>query len=864
MLTQYRCRSRARRDLVGAARDENGRPFLNGLDFLELVAPDQLEVHFVHNVPGAADTPVPPPPAPELTAADFEIVHRPPAQPVRVIDVERTGDDVLRLTVDRTGEVSTYTLRLVTLEDGYDPQLTEIDFSFHPECADNFDCSEEVCLPAWTPPPDIHYLAKDYATFRQTMLDRLSALVPGWVERNAADLGVTLVELLAYVGDYLSYTQDAIATEAYLHTARSRVSVRRHARLVDYFMHDGRNARTWVQLRVRADRVQPDADHPVLPRGTQFLTRVAGQAPGPLSSDPALYRQALADGAVVFESMAPVAALYEAHNEMPFYTWGAADCCLPAGATRATLDGRYPNLAPGMVLIFQEVLGPRTGQPEDADPAHRHAVRLVEVITEDAKGRELVDPLNPFKRPEGQFITEIRWHEADALPFPLCLSSTTDEAHGQVLVTGVSVALGNVVLADHGRTLDESEELGVVPVSTMVRVPAAIPPALPGSMVAPLGEPRPVPPRFRPRLKEGPVTQAAPYPFETPADRKALLPARAGLSPEAAGQTMADVLPQVTLTGTLDTNVTIWEAARDLLRFGRLDRRFVVEVEADGSARLRFGDDVHGIRPIAETRFSASYRVGNGRAGNIGADALVHIRSQAAAVVDIIAVTNPLPAEGGIEPESSEEVRQRAPVAFRTQERAVTPEDYARMAERHPEVQRAAATRRWSGSWNTIFLTVDRRGGDPISAEFEAELREFLEPYRMAGHDLEIDSPRLVPLELALHVCAAPDYFRADIRAALLDIFNNRDLSNGRRGLFHPDNFTFGQTVYLSPFIAAAQAVPGVASVTATAFGRQGLASDEGLLSGELKMGRLEIPVLDNDPRFPDRGLFRLTVEGGK
>src|SRR5690606_13736452 len=160
----------------------------------------------------------------------------------------------------------------------------------------------------------------------------------------------------------------------------------------------------------------------------------------------------------------------------------------------------------------------------------------------------------------------------------------------------------------------------------------------------------------------------------------------------------------------------IWEAARDLLRFGRLDRRFVVEIEADGSARLRSGDDVHGIRPIAETRFSASYRVGNGRAGTIGADALVHIRSQAAVGVDGLAVTSPLPAEGGIEPASSEEVRQRAPVAFRTQERAVTPEDYARMAERHPEVQRAAATRRWSGSWNTIFLTVDRRGGDPISA----------------------------------------------------------------------------------------------------------------------------------------------------
>ena len=83
-------------------------------------------------------------------------------------------------------------------------------------------------------------------------------------ERNAADLGVALVELLAYVGDYLSYHQDAVATEAYLGTARRRVSVRRHARLVDYRMHDGCNARVWVQMHVdtrrRADRPAERSD----------------------------------------------------------------------------------------------------------------------------------------------------------------------------------------------------------------------------------------------------------------------------------------------------------------------------------------------------------------------------------------------------------------------------------------------------------------------------------------------------------------------------------------------------------------------------------------------------------------------------
>jgi hypothetical protein len=113
-------------------------------------------------------------------------------------------------------------------------------------------------------------------------------------------------------------------------------------------------------------------------------------------------------------------------------------------------------------------------------------------------------------------------------------------------------------------------------------------------------------------------------------------------------------------------------------------------------------------------------------------------------------------------------------------------------------------------------------------------------------------------------VCVAPNYFRSDVRAALLEIFSNRVLPDGRRGQFHPDNFTFGQTVYLSPIIAAAQKVPGVSSVEIIGFRRQGTADPKPLQDGQLPLGRLEIARLDNDPSFPERGLFTLTAVGGK
>ena len=75
-------------------------------------------------------------------------------------------------------------------------------------------------------PLEIDYLAKDYASFRRLMLDRMSQTAPGWADRLEADLGVTVVEALSYMADRLSYYQDAVATEAYLGTARRRVTGR--------------------------------------------------------------------------------------------------------------------------------------------------------------------------------------------------------------------------------------------------------------------------------------------------------------------------------------------------------------------------------------------------------------------------------------------------------------------------------------------------------------------------------------------------------------------------------------------------------------------------------------------------------------
>jgi hypothetical protein len=186
------------------------------------------------------------------------------------------------------------------------------------------------------------------------------------------------------------------------------------------------------------------------------------------------------------------------------------------------------------------------------------------------------------------------------------------------------------------------------------------------------------------------------------------------------------------------------------------------------------------------------------------------------------------------------------------------------MAQKHPQVQRAAATLRWAASWYTVFLTVDRIGGRAVDDTFEDELRQHLEPYRMAGHDLEIDGPRYVPLEIEMLVCVMPNYFRSDVLANLRSVFGSGTLADGSPGFFHPDNFSFGQGVYLSQLFAAAQKIAGVRHVDIIKFQRTSRPSQAALDEGVLEIGRLEIARLDNDPNFPDRGVLTFTMKGGR
>jgi len=876
---------------------------------------------------------------------------------------------LIRPTID--GDFSTYMFRLVDSKTGeipppkFDPILSSIEFRFKIDCASDFDClSKEKCPQKIIQEPLIDYMAKDYQSFRQTILDRISLTMPEWKERNLADFGIMLVELLAYVGDQLSYFQDAVASEAYLGTARKRISIKRHARLLDYVMHDGCNARVWIAITVEAN-----TNGLIIPKGTKLMTGRGNDDPIVVKEDD--FGTASIDS-IVFETMHDQ-ILYDALNTINFYTWADSKCYLPKGATSATLINNGLdsfifswNKIPGTdsnalkkflqnkynldwittnlnftnnqqqnhdniteyniaisdgvhfltitfnhsdivaiiklnkkqigefiikdenstinlyshllqvndVLIFEEVRSPTLGDKADSDPLHRQAVRLISISPD-------YDDLTKTS------ILNISWHSEDALLFPLCLEQVVDSETNQI--KPVSVAHGNIVLADHGYTIfngelanydnyqDDggykrfTEFLGNVPSSntTINTVTYTDTNITTDNLVNDSIQTFYVPP-FRPKLSYLPLT------FSIPFDPSKDLSCSASSS---FSYTAKDAIPYIIILGegkvwtipviSNGQKCIVQNNIHDLLSSGSFDYNFVVEVDNDGTPIIRFGDDEFGRRPRSSSiddpnPFFAIYRIGNGVKGNVGRETISRVVSSPTFNAKAIqSLRNPMEANGGTDPQNIEEVRQFAPQAFRTQERAVTMDDYAVILQKYPGIQKALATLRWTGSWYTVFVAIDRLGGFGIDDIFKQKIIQYLNKYRLAVYDLEIVEPHYVPLDILINVCISLNFFWSDVEKALMDTFSNHLLVDGTNGFFHPDNFTFGDPVYLSKIIDRAMNIPGVYSIKVEHFRRLGQLNNENIkndISG-IFVTRSEIIRLDNDPNFPENGKIVFSQE---
>ena len=838
---------------------------VTGIDFVRVADPEvqtRLEVFFLVD-PDALDV------------DPFDILSAPPAGFARI---DAVADDstvaIAALSWDRvpdaqgalrtvlvidTEEPGGFQIYRLTLADDHapsriDPFFNAVEFSFKQGCPSDFDCKPRHDCPEeagvdWP----VDYLARDFESLRTALLDFSAQRYPDWQERIPADVGAMIAELMAALGDELSYVQDRYAREGYLETLNQRRSLAEFARLVDYQLDEGLSARTWLLLTV-------DAGGVTVPAGARVWADLEGQTPIAFEVGTGLrsYRDIPAAG-LSQETW----WLHELWNDLPAHVPDPTTPCLEVGARElwvvgeplalATLPGTPdPEAVPGFWIGRKLLIETR---PSERDaPRRRHLVEIdeaVEVVQDllvtDAMGAPLT-------------VTRLHWRAEDALPFELDLTVAHVSANLVPATAGLR-ALDHVAIdsppSDHLDLATTVERGG--PYDPQAAARAVI-----HRRSLPLGA----------DFGLGWLYALDPPPlgaFALPEILIEEVQPDAGPPEGFAAGALWSFNREILRTDELDRAFTVEPGTwREIISFDRVGERIAhADYAGNAGTTVRFGDGTFGRRPVDDTVFRITYRTGPGRRANVAADTIVHLSppesapagAAAPALGGITAVRNPLPVSGGRDPEDMELARRIMPEAFRALTyRAVLDEDFEEIAERLAWVQQAGAVSRWTGSWLTTFVTPDPLGSFTLSAERRAELEGLMDCVRQAGREVHVSDPVFVDLDLDIALCIEPGAYFGQVQERVVRALTGPTRFGAPLPFFHPDNFSFGDPLYRAELEAAIHAVAGVLAVEEIELRRRGQTDYEPFTATRIEVGSDRILRLRNDPRRPDQGSLRVRL----
>ena len=224
-----------------------------------------------------------------------------------------------------------------------------------------------------------------------------------------------------------------------------------------------------------------------------------------------------------------------------------------------------------------------------------------------------------------------------------------------------------------------------------------------------------------------------------------------------------------------------WEQV-DFFTSGAANKEFLVEYNPDYSANIIFGNGKGGLVPSNGTNVDVIYRVGGSPNGDIvtnfaSSQSIVNVEGS----VNIIQVnfTNYTKGEFGYSGDTIEDIREKIPLYLRTQNRAVSGEDYKTFANQFATPyngitgKATAALRNYGCAANIIDLFVLVRSGlnglSKASSQFKEELTNALDDVKMMTDNICIKDGEVIDVNIMIDVTFDKFYkkFEDDIRASI-------------------------------------------------------------------------------------------------
>jgi hypothetical protein len=269
-------------------------------------------------------------------------------------------------------------------------------------------------------------------------------------------------------------------------------------------------------------------------------------------------------------------------------------------------------------------------------------------------------------------------------------------------------------------------------------------------------------------------------------------------------------------TAALEIRVSVekWQEVPSLYGRGPTERIYTARRTDAGDTIVTFGDGRTGARvPTGAMNIVARYRRGIGLEGRVKADQL---STPLERPVGLRAVTNPLPADGGADPETRDNARNAAPTTVRTFGRIVSLRDFEWLATSSGLASRAFVTWVWLDLQRAAHLTVAGSGGSRLSKASLDTIYEALTGARDPNHHLLLANLVRVPVVVRARIVADlafdSDVVMQNARVALNDLFSFEAMP-------------LGAAVHASHVYAALQMAKGVAAVGLDVFNLKGFAT---------------------------------------
>lgn len=238
-------------------------------------------------------------------------------------------------------------------------------------------------------------------------------------------------------------------------------------------------------------------------------------------------------------------------------------------------------------------------------------------------------------------------------------------------------------------------------------------------------------------------------------------------------------------------------------------RIFTIETNADGEATVVFGNGINGRIPTTNAPIKITYRRSRGAAGNVLVGAVKSLESTTVlnkpSLDGLVIIPNTLRAAGGFDSESIVSMRANIPVSFRTQDRAVSLQDYRDIVKRVSGVVKSTAY--LNGN------TVEVRAIEPqaaygssetlvLSSDTVTAIEDYLEPREIVFVSSNVGaSVSLTRVNFAANVNVKDGYVREDVKDKV---------DTAIREVFSFDNMDFGASVSLGTLYRTILDVDGV------------------------------------------------------